>query len=84
MTHQQKTDVLLMLKFIKNSKSNFIFFKDFYLFIHERHRERGRDIGRERSRLREPNVGLNPGTRGSRPGPKAGVQPLSHPGVPQK
>ena len=23
----------------------------FYLFIHERHRERGRDIGRERSRL---------------------------------
>ena len=28
------------------------FFKDFiYLFIHEKHRERGRDIGRGRSRL---------------------------------
>ena len=27
------------------------FFKRFYLFIHERHRERGRDIGRGRSRL---------------------------------
>ena len=29
-----------------------VFFKDFiYLFIHERHTERGRDIGRGRSRL---------------------------------
>ena len=28
---------------------------------------------------REPNVGLDPG---SRPEPKADVQPLSHPGVP--
>ena len=29
----------------------YLFFKRFYLFIHERHRERGRDIGRGRSRL---------------------------------
>uniref|UniRef100_A0A8C0MV96 Serine/threonine-protein kinase OSR1 n=1 Tax=Canis lupus familiaris TaxID=9615 RepID=A0A8C0MV96_CANLF len=29
----------------------FFFFLRFYLFIHERHRERGRDIGRERSRI---------------------------------
>ena len=28
-----------------------VFFLIFYLFIHERHRERGRDIGRGRSRL---------------------------------
>ena len=28
-----------------------IIFKRFYLFIHERHRERGRDIGKGRSRL---------------------------------
>ena len=28
-----------------------IFFLRFYLFIHERHRERGRDTGRRRSRL---------------------------------
>ena len=37
-------------------KANFavcrkLFLKRFYLFIHERHRERGRDIGRGRSRL---------------------------------
>ena len=33
------------------SNCSFFFFKRFYLFIHERHRERGRDIGRGRSRL---------------------------------
>ena len=56
------------------------------LFIHERHteRERGRDIGRGRKQAprRDLNVGLDPGTPGSHPGPKAGVQPLSHPGIP--
>ena len=31
---------------------------------------------------REPDVGLDPGTPGSRPGPKAGAKPLSHPGIP--
>ena len=60
----------------------FLFLKIFYLFIHERHRERGRNIGRERSRLHEPDVGLDPGTPGSHPGPKAGAQLLSHSGVP--
>ena len=30
---------------------SFYFLKDFYLFIHETHRERGRDTGRGRSRL---------------------------------
>ena len=30
---------------------SFFFLKRFYLFIHERHRGRGRDIGRGRSRL---------------------------------
>ena len=60
------------------------------LFIHEKHTHththththRGRDTGRGRSRLhREPNVGLDPRTPGSRPEPKADAQPLSHPGV---
>ena len=31
---------------------------------------------------REPDVGLNPRTPGSCPGPKADAQPLSHPAVP--
>ena len=31
---------------------------------------------------REPDVGLDPGTPGSHPGPKAGAKPLSHPGCP--
>ena len=65
------------------NQSSFLFFKDFiYLFIHERERERerGRDTGRGRSRLhgREPNAGLDPGSPGSGPGPKAGAKPLSH------
>ena len=47
--------------------------------------KRGRDIGRERSRLhagREPGVGFYPRTPGSCSGPKEDAQLLSHPGVP--
>ena len=46
--------------------------------------ERGRDIGKGRSRLPvgEPDAGLNPRTSGSWPEPKADTQPLGHPGVP--
>ena len=49
-----------------------------------RDRERGRDIGRGRSRLpaEEPDAELDPRTPGSRPEPKADAQPPSHPGVP--
>ena len=50
------------------------FFKRFYLFIHERHRERG---GGQRHRQREkqaphrkPDMGLDPGSPGSHPGLK--------------
>ena len=46
------------------------------------HTHRGRDTGRGRIRLRKPNVGLDPRTPGSHPGPKAGAKPLSHPGIP--
>ena len=52
----------------------------------ERERERDRDTGGGRSRLhagsRTWDVGLDPRTPGSRPGPKAGAKPLSHPGIP--
>ena len=61
------------------------FKKTFYLFIHERHKERKRWRHRQREKqapCSEPNVGLDPGSPGSRPGPKAGAQLLSHPGVP--
>ena len=50
------------------------------------------DTGREREAetqaqgeagvLRGPNVGLDPRTPGSCPGPKAGAKPLSRPGIP--
>ena len=62
------------------------FFKDFiYLFIHDRQRERQRHRQREkRAPFREPDVGLDPGTPRSRPGPKAGAEPIRHPGIPGK
>ena len=49
-----------------------------------------RDIERERQKqrekqapCREPDVGLDPGTPGSRLELKAGAKPLSHPGIPE-
>ena len=32
---------------------------------------------------REPDVGIDPGSPGSRPRPKAGAKPLRHPGIPR-
>ena len=56
--------------------------KDFiYLFMRDREREKQRQREKQVP-CREPNVGLNPGTPGSCPGPKAGAKPLSHPGIP--
>ena len=43
----------------------------------QRHRQRDKQ-----SPYREPNAELDPRTPGSRPEPKADVQPLSHPGTP--
>ena len=43
----------------------------------QRHRQR-----KKQAPCREPDMGLNPRTPGSRPGPKAGTKPLSHPGCP--
>ena len=61
------------------------FLKDFFLFIHEGHREREAETqaeGEAGSMHREPDVGFDPGSPGSRPGPKAGAKPLRHPGIP--
>ena len=56
--------------------------------MRERERERERESQRHRQRekqtpYREPNLGLDPRTPGSRPGPKAGAKPLRHPGIPR-
>ena len=68
-----------------NLKLHLSFFLRFYLFINERHtekEERGRDIGRGRSRLLagSPMWDLMPDPW---PESKAGTQPLSHLGVPK-
>ena len=38
--------------------------------------------GEAGSMHREPDVGFDPGSPGSRPGPKAGAKLLRHPGIP--
>ena len=48
--------------------------------------EREREVetqaeGEAGSMHREPDVGFDPGSPGSRPGPKAGTKPLRHPGI---
>ena len=49
----------------------------------ETERERQRHRQREKQApCREPDVGLDSRTPGSRPEPKADAQPLSHPGAP--
>ena len=64
----------------------FLFFLIFYLFIHERHNERGR-VAKPQAEgeagSMQAEVGLDPRAPGSCPEPKAGAQPLSHPGVPR-
>ena len=51
----------------------------------ERERERQRHRRREKQAPSgEPDMGLNPRTPGSCPGPKAGTKPLSHSGIPRK
>ena len=47
--------------------------------------QREREVERQREKQasrREPDVGLDPRTPGSHPGPKAGAKLLSHPGIP--
>ena len=67
--------------------AQYFFLKDgIYLFMRntemcereaERHRQR-----EKQAPCWEPDVGLDPRSPGSRPGPKAGAKPLSHPGIP--
>ena len=61
----------------------FIYLDFIYLFMRDPERERSRDTGKgEAGSMWKTDVGLHPGAPGSRPEPKAGDQPLSHPGIP--
>ena len=64
----------------------FVSLKDFiYLFMRDTQRERERQGHRQKEKqapCREPDVGLDPGTPGSRPELKADAQPLHHSGIP--
>ena len=48
----------------------------------ERERQRHRQREKQAPCTREPDVGFDSGSPGSRPGPKAGSKPLRHPGIP--
>ena len=55
------------------------------MIVTEREREREAETqaeGEAGSMHQEPDVGLDPGSPGSRPEPKAGAKPLRHPGIP--
>ena len=53
------------------------------MIVTEREREAETQAeGEAGSMHREPDVGFDPGSPGSRPGPKAGAKPLLHPGIP--
>ena len=54
------------------------------MIVTEREREaETQEEGEAGSMHREPDVGFDPGSPGSRPGPKAGAKPLRHPGIPK-
>ena len=73
--------MLLALFFLSGS---FFFFFKIYLFIYDRQRQKERQRYRREKQApcREPDAELDPGTPGPRHGPKAGAEPLSHPGIP--
>ena len=49
----------------------------------ERKRQKHKQREKKQAPCRKPDAGLDPGTPGSRPEPKADAQPLSHLGVPR-
>ena len=60
----------------------------FILFICDSHTVREREAetqaeGEAGSMHQESDMGFDPGSPGSRPGPKAGAKPLLHPGIPK-
>ena len=78
---EHKSFFIFLIVFILFFLNSAVFFFNFYLFmiVTERERESEREAG---SMHWEPDVGFDPGSPGSRPGPKAGAKPLRHPGIP--
>ena len=62
-------------------ESFFLIFIDLLSSQREREAETQAE-GEAGSMHREPDVGFDPGSPGSRPGPKAGAKLLRHPGIP--
>ena len=57
------------------------------MIVTQREREREREAetqaeGEAGAMHQEPDLGFDPGSPGSCPGPKAGAKPLRHPGIP--
>ena len=64
-------------------KNSFFFFKDFiYLFMRDTEREADTQAEWKQAPRREPDMGLDPTSPGSRPKLKVGAKLLSHLGVP--
>ena len=59
----------------------FLTFNFFFMIVTEREAETQAE-GEAGYMHREPDVGFDPGSPGSCPGPKAGAKPLRHPGIP--
>ena len=71
------------IRILRQEKESFVvvvFFLRFYLCIHKRHTERGRDTGRGGSSLPVGSP-MWDSIPGSWPEPKTDAQPLSHPGA---
>ena len=86
----RKLQILYILKIKENQEIQYtlfflIFFIIIILFIYDSHTQREAETqaeGEAGSMHREPDVGFDPGSPGSRPRPKAGTKPLRHPGIP--
>ena len=66
---------------VQNKMEGTFPFKIFYLSLRDTERQRHRQREKH-APCGEPDVGLNPGTRGSRPEPKADAPPLNPLGAP--
>ena len=54
------------------------------MIVTQRERQRHRQREKQAPVHQEPDVGFDPGSPRSRPGPKADAKPLRHPGIPGK